>query len=78
MNTDELKLTDNAINHIAKLLQMAILTGTDIMDNLRSATLVSYEGKVDIHPDHQEAFENNIQAMLDELGDTSPEEDFVV
>ena len=78
MNTDELKLTDNAINHIAKLLQMAILTGTDIMDNLRSATLVSYEGKVDIHPDYQETFENNIQAMLDELGDTSPEEDFTV
>ena len=78
MNTEELKMTDNAINHIAKLLQMAILTGTDIMDNLRNATFVVNDGNVDIHPDHQESFDGNIQSMLDELGDTSADEDFSV
>ena len=35
------KFTDETISHIAKLLQMAILTGTDIIDNLRSVILVS-------------------------------------
>ena len=30
-----MKLTDEVIAHIAKQLQLAILTGTDIVDNLR-------------------------------------------
>lgn len=67
MNTEELKMTDNAINHIARLLQMAILTGTDIIDNLRNATFIANDGSVDIHPDYQESFESNIQSMLNEL-----------
>ena len=28
------KLSDEAIAHVAKLLQVAIITGTDIVDNL--------------------------------------------
>ena len=32
---ENLNLTDNAISHVAKLIQVAILTGTDIVDNLR-------------------------------------------
>ena len=68
MNTEELKMTDTAISHIAKLLQMAILTGTDIMDNLRSATFVVHKGKLELHPDYQETFDTNIQDMLDTLG----------
>lgn len=68
MNTEELKMTDTAISHIAKLLQMAILTGTDIMDNLRSATFVVHKGKLELHPDYQETFDINIQNMVDTLG----------
>ena len=67
MNTEELKMTDNAISHIAKLLQMAILTGTDIMDNLRAATFVVHKGTLDIHPDYQETFDENIQNMVESL-----------
>ena len=44
------KLSDNAIAHIAKIVQVAILTGTDIVDNLRMA----------------ETFDNNIQSMIAE------------
>lgn len=69
MDTKELKMTDNAISHIAKLLQMAILTGTDIMDNLRTATFVVHEGSIDIHPDYQEVFEENIKNMVEALGE---------
>jgi len=67
MNTNELKMNDDAINHLAKLLQMAILTGTDIMDNLRSATFVVHNDELHIHPDYHEAFEQNIQNMMSAL-----------
>lgn len=73
MDTEELKLTDNAISHIAQLLQMAILTGTDIMDNLRSATFVAYEGTVDIHPDYHETFQEGIQRMVEAVQDVTPD-----
>jgi len=33
---NELKMNDDAIAMIAKLLQIAILTGTDVVDNLRT------------------------------------------
>ena len=32
-------LNDNAIGHIAKLIQMALITGTDIVDHLRMMQL---------------------------------------
>ena len=31
-----MQLHDNSISHIAKIVQLAILTGTDIVDNLRA------------------------------------------
>ena len=34
-----MKLSDEVIGHIAKQLQIAILTGTDIVDNLRMIDL---------------------------------------
>jgi len=37
MSTPEnYKMTDHAIAHVAKLIQIALLTGTDIVDHLRS------------------------------------------
>lgn len=69
MDTNEVKMTDNAISHIAKLLQMAILTGTDIIDHLRSATFITNDGKVDIHPDYQETFDMNIQEMIEAISE---------
>ena len=35
MNDIEYSLSDEVIAQIAKLIQMAILTGTDVVDNLR-------------------------------------------
>ena len=69
MNTEKLHMTDNAIAHIAKLLQMAILTGTDIMDHLRAATFVAHDGQLEIHPDYQESFNENIQGMVEAVAD---------
>ena len=63
---ENLTLTDTAISHIAKLIQVAILTGTDIVDNLRMAQFVSKEGQLDIAPEYHELFNENIQRMMEE------------
>lgn len=74
---DNLTLTDNAISHIAKLVQVAILTGTDIVDNLRMAQFVNVDGALEVSPDYHETFEANISRMLEQAttieGDNSGE-----
>jgi len=60
------KFTDEAISHIAKALQVALLTGTDITDNLRNIVMAeSDEGQLALSPDYAENFDKNIQTMLD-------------
>ena len=74
---ENLKLTDNAISHVAQLLQVAILTGTDIVDNLRSAQFVVKNGAIEISPDYFENFNANLERMMQEastLNQSSTEE----
>ena len=61
-------LSDNAIGHIAQLLQLAILTGTDIIDHLRMAqmTVSPTTGKLELHPDYSESFNDNVSRMMNE------------
>ena len=66
MKQEELRLTDTAIGHIAQLLQVAILTGTDIIDNLRTAKFVTRDGTIEVSPDWSESFQSNIQKMMEE------------
>ena len=67
MSTEnEMVLTDDAIAGIAKLLQVAILTGTDIVDNLRTMRLVQVEDKLTLSPGFVESLETNIANMLTE------------
>ena len=47
-----MKLSDEVIGHIAKQVQMAILTGTDIVDNLRMINLHESAGKLYLHPEY--------------------------
>jgi len=47
-----MKLSDEVIGHIAKQLQIAILTGTDVVDNLRMIELHESAGKLYLHPDY--------------------------
>ena len=62
-----MKLDDSAIAQIAKVLQVAILTGTDIVDNLRQVTFVADGDKLFIDPKCQEEFDTNIQNLLDKV-----------
>jgi hypothetical protein len=60
-----MKLDDSAIAHIAKTLQVAILTGTDIVDNLRQIKFVVEDNSLFMDPEYKETFDMNIQKLLD-------------
>jgi len=61
-------LEDSTIAQIAKCLQVAILTGTDIADNLRQLELeVKTDGKIGVTEDYLGIFTNNIEKLLNEV-----------
>ena len=64
MKDNGYKLSDNVISNIAKLLQIAILTGTDIVDNLRTLRCQVSEDSIEIHPDFEKSLAENIQKMM--------------
>ena len=61
-----MKLNDEVIAHIAKLLQMALITGTDIVDNLRMIILDEKEGSLYLNEEYVANNDENIQKMIDE------------
>ena len=58
-------LSDTSIAQIAKLLQLAIITGTDIVDNLRLMRLVASEdGSLVPEPEYLENFDKNLNKLI--------------
>jgi len=67
MDNNIFTLNDTTIAQIAKCLQVAILTGTDIADNLRQLELELKDGnKVGVTDNYLSTFENNIDRMMNE------------
>jgi len=67
---NSLKLSDDTIAQIAKILQVAILTGTDVVDNLRQLELVTSEdGRLTMSEDYAKNFETNITSMLEGISE---------
>ena len=64
-----MRLSDNSIATIAKLVQMAILTGTDVVDNLRLLRL-KQNGDV-LEPD--EEFVNGLNDSINRMLETANE-----
>ena len=60
-----MKLNDEVIAHIAKQLQLAILTGTDIVDNLRMIRLSEEEGSLYLDSEYAKIAEENEKKMLE-------------
>lgn len=58
------KLHDTTIAHIAKLLQIALLTGTDIIDNLRLVDLEEKDGFIFLDKDYEKIHDDSIKKML--------------
>jgi len=61
-----MKLNDEVIGHIARQLQMAILTGTDIIDNLRMIQLKEDNGQLYLDPEYIKIASENEKKMLEE------------
>ncbi len=63
-------LSDDVIAHVAQLLQLAILTGTDIVDNLRMIRLTPLgEGleALKLEPAYKENSDSNVEKMMAEV-----------
>lgn len=57
-------LSDDLLNTIATLLQLAILTGTDIYDNLQTIQVVMGEdSKVHVSPEFKQKLEEEIARL---------------
>jgi hypothetical protein len=59
------KLADKTIAHIAQILQIALLTGTDITDNLRMLTLVKDGEKLVPETEYMKSFEESCLTLAD-------------
>ena len=64
---DSLVLSDNAIAQIAKLLQVAILSGTDVVYHLRMLRLNLDDGRLVPDSEYLETFESQLETMMGEL-----------
>tara|TARA_B100001094_G_C18188760_1_gene805663 strand:- start:1783 stop:2019 length:237 start_codon:yes stop_codon:yes gene_type:complete len=64
----ELRFNDDVIANVAKILQIAILTGTDIVDNLRMVRLSeSEDGILAIHENFKNNLDSNIEKLLSQV-----------
>lgn len=71
------KLDDTVIATIAKTLQIALLTGTDIVDNLRLIEVQNNgDGTMGITPNYNSQFEHWLAKMLEELEAHQTSENF--
>ena len=71
------KLSDEVISQIAKLVQLAIITGTDIVDNLRTIEVEpsEKEGKyLNLTSEYRTICENNLEKLLEEVSAISDQE----
>ena len=59
------KLDDSTIGLFAQLIQLALLTGTDIVDNFRTVQLIDNgAGKLVPDPAYRDLFDANIQKLI--------------
>ena len=65
------KLSDTSIAQIVKLIQMGILTGTDVVDQLRTFELCVSNDKLTPTPEFLENFEKNVNKMIQEIPENS-------
>jgi hypothetical protein len=64
-----MKFSDSLIANIARTLQIAILSGTDIVDHLRTFEVEDETGLLELTKDSKERIEKEIESMLGRLQD---------
>ena len=61
------KLDDSVVSHVAKLLQVALLTGTDIVDHMRMIRLKNHTQNNDVlvlEDEYRSIFDNSLETMV--------------
>ena len=69
MNTKEHTLSDATIAQIVRLIQLGMLTGTDVSDQLRTMRVIVVDDKISPSPDFVETFNENLTRMTEQIGD---------
>jgi len=64
MENKVFKLEDSVVGHIAKVLQVALLTGTDIIDHMRMIRLSDSEQGLILEEEYKSAFDGSLDTML--------------
>ena len=70
-------LHDSAIAHIAKLIQMALLTGTDIVDHMRMIRLKTHTQDntvLVLEDEYRSIFDNSLETMVKNAEQSTQEE----
>ena len=77
MSDKTFKFDDTVVATIAKTLQLALLTGTDVVDNLRQIEVKeNANGSLSITPNYNSQFEHWVAKLLEELEDQQNSENF--
>jgi len=74
---ENVKLNDSVIAHFVKLLQLGLLTGTDIVDHIRSIELNVGRGtdKILLSPEYLKRTQSNDSRMVEEAQELAFEND---
>lgn len=67
MSKESLRLDDSVVGHIAKLLQVALITGTDIIDHMRMIRLTQEDSNLVLQKEYQEIFDSSLEKMLENV-----------
>jgi hypothetical protein len=68
-------LHDNVISEIAKLVQIGLLTGTDVVDNLRQLEVtVNEAGQLDLTDEYLEAATSRLDKMQSFIETVAPKQ----
>jgi|TARA_B100000902_G_scaffold251852_1_gene238283 hypothetical protein len=64
MENKDFKLDDNVIAHIARILQVSMLTGTDIIDHMRMIRFTCKDEKLVLQDEYAKIFDGSLDNML--------------
>ncbi len=73
MSQKSLQLDDSAVGHVAKILQVALITGTDIIDHMRMIRFSEKDSKLFLEEEYQKTFDVSLDTMLQNAQDRQGE-----
>lgn len=64
MDSKVFTFSDELVTTVAQLLQLAILTGTDVYDHLRTLQVVECDGSLVVSPAYREKLDAEIRRLV--------------